>query len=622
VLPPKDTIAVYPEGGSLIAGIECNVAFRYTGRLDRIKISLRNSNQEIRSFDINRDSINTIKFTPSIGANYYFECTDLTDKFYLPHVKESGISLGAEPTNPGIKINLASSEKYQRNEFYLLVYDNSGLSFSTRVDFSSELKKEIQLPQNLRAGIAQVILVDSKFTIWAERVIFIGDFKQRNAKIDGLLSAYSTRSMVKFNLQVPDNFGYSSLSRISCSVYNSDFMSEDKINVGYMNFRSDIDHSFELANKTISQQVINNYLITQSCPWFNWRLMTSKEVVKPQHIVQSYQILSGIAVYSKNKQPVRDSTLLMFFLQKSLRGYETYALKNGHFQFPLVLNINTTDRFFFTASYKGRDAEDIQVKIKDADSLMVFSSDKWSADMSSPDAYGVFYAQKRAIQNSYSFFTSSKHLSDSLYDANKPIEEELIEADVTAYLKDYLVMPGMDEVVKEILRLVEHRKINGRDVIRVYTTTKTPSKYAGPLYVIDGVLTKDVTQFMGLKPADIIYIKVVRDNKKLFALGRLGENGVIIVKTKNESSVIEKSQIDFSGLLPQRASRVQNPANQSPSFNSCIFWSPNLKLNESGLTEVSFSTTDDIGNFKIVISGEASDGTPIYTEFPLSVSLR
>ncbi len=210
--------------------------------------------------------------------------------------------------------------------------------------------------------------------------------------------------------------------------------------------------------------------------------------------------------------------------------------------------------------------------------------------------------------------------SDSVDEPNKAIEQELNGADLTVNLSDYLMMPTMEEVVREIVRTVEYRKIGGRQVIRVYTTGKVTHYSSGPLFVIDGVITKDPSYFFGLKPADVISIKVVRDARKLFALGSLSANGVVIVKTRLRTKIVkEKHTIEFAGLLPESHDSFMGHFNpKMPDLRPCIYWSSKT-FTGRGDEFILFRTSDDVGKFKIQISGLAEDGIPFYSEHPFQV---
>ncbi|MBI1769463.1 MAG: hypothetical protein HY015_03595 [Bacteroidetes bacterium] len=621
--PAKDSLLFFVEGGSLIEGIENNVAVRYTGNRAKAKAIMKESGKDLMVLNLVRDSVSTFRLKPTSAEGYAVELwiDNHVKKFELPSITSSGISILCDASNRQVKLGLECAERnnFDNSHLYLLVFNNKGLAFHAPLDFSLERTKQIFLPQNLNSGIAQVVVSDSKFKILANRVIYLEGKEKRTLKLEHLSNNWTTRQPVKINAQIIDNDGYGTDGIFACNVINSALFSSTDSNMDYLTFTSDISNTFELPKEYSTSVIINNYLITQNCPWFDWEKITKKNQPPLDFKAEQYLTFSGRAIYAKNGQPVKDSTMIMFFLENSLRGYETYTHSKGHFSFPLVLNVYSPDLFFYTASFKGKDADEIKIKINDPDSLVAFRAEARTI-REDADPYFEYSSRRKAIDNSYSFFVNPKVMGDSTFDPNQAMEEELNGADINLQMKNYLLMPTMEDVSKELLRGVEYRKINGRHVVRVNTTGKAPNNYAGPLYVIDGQITKDPSYFMNLKPADVIYIKVVKDSQKLMALGKLGANGVILLKTKNHVTVNERNRIEFSGFLPVAPIFSRGILNSSlPDFRSCLFWSPLIHSSSVGPTEIQFTSSDDIGNFKVQIYGLAENGIPFYFEQPFEV---
>lgn len=619
---PNDSVIFYPEGGSLIAGIENNLAIRYVGA--RTKISVKENGNEMTTLNPSSDSVMQFRFVPKLKTEYVAELQTLRGikKINLPVVNPSGVSLQVDVLGNQIKVDVACYGLTPLNkDYYIALFNANGLIYNSQLVFDSNQKASAVLPSNLSRGIAQLIFFDPKFNQMASRVIYLGSTPQKNVLIDNLKDSYATRQAVTAGLKITDREGFGMPGLFSYRVVNTElFPSSGFQEMSYLTFQSDISNTFQLNKSRATLETINAYLITQTCPWFNWEKIINEEktslTFKPEHFLN----MTGKALFAKNNQPVKDSTLVMFFLEKSLYGYEAYTNSKGEFSFPLLLSINRQDRFFYASSRSGNDLDDITIKVNDPDSAISFKAKPWISDKNKVDPYAVYSAQKNAINKSFSFFINKKALNDSIDEPNKPMEDELNGADFTTNLSDFLQMPTMEDVAREILRAVEYRKINGRHVMRVYTSAnRKPNNYMGPLFVIDGTITKDPVNFISLKPADVISVKVVRNPKKLFALGKIGENGVILVKTKSRSAQIkEKHMIDFSGLLPEsRISSSPNANPQLPNLKSCLFWSPKMVI--KGNEELSFTTSDDVGDFKIQISGITDDGVPFYSEHPFSV---
>ncbi len=624
-IEPKDSVVFSPEGGHLIANVNNNLAIRYQGTKRTATISIKENGKPLASLDLVRDSVAVFKIAPKPDAIYLAEIQESAGikKFELPHIELTGISIQLETLPELIRLNIENVGHFSDTEnYFVLLLNNNGLIFQTQIDFDNSQKTILEFPGNLPRGIAQLILIDSKFDLKASRVIFIGDLKSRKVKIDKILETYSTRQLLNFNLKLEDSEQFNVGGAVSCRIINDDLLKNTELGqINYLTFYSDISNTFRINELSASRLSLNNYLITQTCPWFNWKKIVEDDKTPPVFKYQEYMNLSGTATNVRNGKPLRDSTLLMFFLQKSMQGYETYVSSKGKFSFSLFLPITRSDIFFYAASFEGNDVFDLAIKIQDPDSSLTFFAEPWSEDKSQADPYSVYAIQRNSINSSYSFFSNHIARNDSLDEPNKAIEDELNGADLTVTVSDYLMMPTMIEVIREILKAVEYRKINGRDVVRVYTTAKKPTNTTGPLYVIDGMITKDPANFISLKPKDVISIKVVKDSRKLFPLGKLGENGVIIVKTRLKEPIAkEKNQINLTYLFPQpdvSPSIKLNP--QLPDLKSCLLWVPKIILKANEQESLQFYTTDDLGRFKIQFYGLTEDGNPIYSEYPFQV---
>jgi hypothetical protein len=614
----KDSIAFFAEGGHLVAGVESNLAIRYTGKEKKLTAHIKHSGTTIASLELTKDSIATYRFVPELNAGYYVEAQTENGikKFTFPAVKADGISIIADASSGRVKLKLAcAAQDKSKSTLHFMIYNNNGLAFAAPLDFSSNASIDLMVPQKLHHGVAQVVVVDSRYNLLASRVIFIGEHPNNVVRMDSLSDAYATRQLVKFDLSLKDADGYSRAGTYSCMVINDHMFPQPNNAVDYITFRSDISDSFNLVDKTPTTASLNNYLITQTCPWFDWNKIVNNAQPKFGH--KYYQTLSGQAFYEKNNLPVKDSTLLMFFLENKMKGYEVLTNKNGRFSF-LLPNIESEDMFFFSSTYKGNDTDDISVKFDDQDSAISFTPRSWTIDTDA-DPYFNFASKKRTIDDSYSFFTTQNVLYDTAMEISKAFEDELNGADITLNLSDYVVFPTMEDVVREILKAVSYRKSNGKASVHVAMIGKQTYDTRSPLFVIDGKLTRNPAHFLDLKPIDVVSIKVVKTSSKLFALGQLGINGVILVKTKRAADFKEKNRIKFSGLLPRYDFVKGKRDAKVPDIRSCLFWKPNAFCSSASKTTISFFTSDDVGRFRIVIKGLSEDGIPFYSERPFEV---
>jgi len=625
---PNDTLIFFPESGSLLVNTKNNLAIRYTGHSTRTDVTISDGERDLGSFTCTKDSVHLFRFTPKANATYFAEIKNVNGRkrFPLPSAKASGVLVQVDYTESQIEINTeyVGISESGSEDLYVALFNSNGLLSQTRLNFDTNRKRKILLPSSLPIGIIQLVVFDKEFNLLASRVIHNGEPRTKKVILANLQSNYATRDEVKLSFKIDDKNGSRAPSFFTCRVVkDSLFGKAETRGMDYLTFSSDISNTFLLKQYRVTQRTINNYLITQTCPWFNWKKIFKDDqrpaLVKPQQDL----VLRGTATFTKSGKRVPDSTYVILFFEKRLHGYETYTDANGNFSFRVVFAPKYPDRLFYTATIKGEDADDISLQINDPDSSLSFSAIPWKAKTNSIDQYGAYSAQVQVIQNSYSFFLNPSSSNYIVEDRNKEIEEKLNGAGLIFDLNDYLLMPTMEEVVKEIINFVAVRTINGRKAVMVFTAGKLTSFQTGPLFVIDGMMTKDPAYFFSLKPADVISIRVVNDSKKLFPLGSLGANGVLIVKTKlGRNALKETHMTDFGGFLPKtRNSFFGYSRPDVPDLRACLLWTSKVYSGKDDNSLI-FKTSDDIGRFNIQILGIAEDGTPFYSEYPFDVKIN
>ena len=175
----------------------------------------------------------------------------------------------------------------------------------------------------------------------------------------------------------------------------------------------------------------------------------------------------------------------------------------------------------------------------------------------------------------------------------------------------------MIELIREIIPSLQHRKLGGKTTVRVLLSEASIRPIGDPLYVIDGIMTKNTDYFLSMNPSDILTLKIVKDISKLRRFGAMGKNGMVLVQTKKLD--LQKSgstTLPVTGLSRPVNFKAQSHANDTnegirlPDFRSTVYWNPSVKTITAGKASFSFYTTDDTGPLIIKILGMTADGRP------------
>jgi len=321
----------------------------------------------------------------------------------------------------------------------------------------------------------------------------------------------------------------------------------------------------------------------------------------------------GRAFIKGTNDPVPDSTRLFVYFQKDALAYACNVM-NGVFDLYPFHDFRGTDELYYEVTHKGKPLKDAAISWIDGGADLAPSSPSKLTGI--PDAYADFSAQARLINSSYSFYSHDDKLDDIVSsNPNALLEQEAGGADVTIKLEDYIAFPNMDEVIREIIPMLSHRKQGGRSIVRVQLGNTDQMSKADPLYVIDGLITRDTEYFINLEPSNLISIKVVRDFEKLNMMGRFSHNGVVFVQTKKPNPARVRAGSNFISVvgtskpLPFKAiDHSRDTALYLPDFRPTVYWNPSIRTDRKGKATITFYASDDIGPITINIEGTTSRG--------------
>ena len=195
-----------------------------------------------------------------------------------------------------------------------------------------------------------------------------------------------------------------------------------------------------------------------------------------------------------------------------------------------------------------------------------------------------------------------------------------LEPDATYLMDQYVTFPDLPTFFREIVTPLKFRKEKNTYVARIFNSEPTVRLLynKGPLFVVDGQLTRDADFIAQLNLRDIHSIEMTyRIEKVLTHYGQLGEFGVVTITSKDQS--IEVPTLDarnrqlVSGYQPPRTFQVtylpvQGIPTHTPVFRPTIYWDAHQSTLIDGQTSITFDHTDDIGTFLVMVVARTADG--------------
>lgn len=378
------------------------------------------------------------------------------------------------------------------------------------------------------------------------------------------------------------------------------------------------------------QESLDNFMIAQKLKRHNWEevLFGRKRVL--QYGFKNTLNLEGIVVYKETGKPLPDSTLLMVYLQNHMIGYEARTRKNGRIDLPFLFDFWGKDKIFYTLEINNKEVKNAEVRLIE-DSITKITQLQHT-ESQKPDIYSDFTKKKSMINRSFNYFSSDNTSGKiELTNPNALFEDEVMGADIVVDVSRYIVFPTMEDLIREVIPSLIHRKSGGKPIVRIALSPTGTMPIGDPLYMIDGVMTKNTEYFLALKPSDILTVKVVKDVAKLSNLGTLGKNGIVFIQTKRPESMklmsanatlpIEGLSKSVNFFMPDYSVDA-NKRERIPDFRSTLYWNPTVKTDASGKAMVNFYASDDLGLVKITVNGMTADGRPFSAETEVDISMR
>jgi hypothetical protein len=322
------------------------------------------------------------------------------------------------------------------------------------------------------------------------------------------------------------------------------------------------------------------------------------------------QYFSG-RVIDKQGKKIPDSTKITFYLKDNDFIYPVHTFRNGEFEFPLFKNFGS-DEVFYSLTYQGQEKQDAFIELNEVFKNPASVAEGLETNVS--DVYTEFTKGRRAIEKSYKFFLEEepKDHVKGRYD---------ITADKEVSLDRFENFPSVAELIINILPAVKYRKNSKREFVRIFLKETAQVAINDPIYIIDGIMTDSTELFLGLDPSKIKLIKILRSEETLRRYGELGRNGILVVESKvmDGLTIPRGSKTLFiTGLNNNKIAFDNNNLQSSdgvmPDVRSCLYWNPDLKVNDSGNASFTFYTGEITGPVKLIVTGITSDGRLFYYE--------
>ena len=631
----------YPEGGDLINELETRVAFKAVDqngegvsvqgeifddqdRLIATFESLFFNDQEA----IRPRGMGSFNFKPQSGRSYQARVTFGTKQynFKLPPVSPDGFLLTVNNFD-GDSLNtvIKSTVKTSNEQYLLLVQSQGEIAFSTSGNFAD--KASINIPrENLKHGINQVMLFDKFGNEVAKRLVFINHDMRIQLSANTDKNVYTPREKVSVRIKVSDANGKPVVANLSLSIRDKNQLDATANHHGDIvsatllssELTGDLESpAFYFSQNKEARKALDVLLMTKNWERFDWDNMKDPDSNRKEfRLEQGFSLKGRVTIPSNKEYQLDRSTITLSRLGTNPYFANQFLYDTAKFNFK-ELEFTGANTFDIQVISKQSNAEQIEVTLFDPHQIKNVS--KPSQEVVITEEMRRYVDKQRLVRRISIDYPFSKNTENQ--SPTEALSPEHFEVDNNRKMDQYLPFADMRDIIREILPNVKIKKNKRTGVEELLIFDRESFTHTRkPTFMIDGILEFDQDVILGFDTDNIESIEVVRAKEKTAIFGPFGWGGMMIIHTydkrfrSNENPNLTTIEIEgFHSPNEFMAPALSELDETTPDFRALTYWNPEIVTDDNGEATMSFYTSDEIGDFEIVIEGMTSEGVPIST---------
>lgn len=640
-----------PEGGTLVAGLESQVAFKAVnenGKAADIKGEVRDeAGRTVASFSSFYFGMGKFRFTPGAGHQYQAVITSpagITAVYALPAAAASGVLLHLEKQNNKIAVLLNSAVSMP---VQLRATVRNTVYYTEKINLRKGENNLVIDENAFPSGIAQFTLYAANDIPLAERLIFLNEDRQLNVQLSFDKKSYGPREQVKLSIHTADMEGKPVPSNFSLSVVDDKrwTFADDKQDhiLSWLLLSSELKGKIEepqfyfKKEEPKAKPALDLLMLTHGYRYFDFIDYIVQEG-KLKYLPDQDNIVSGV-IRTPDGNPVQAK----IFLMNNVRGgkaMEYITGEDGQFFFS---ELQPNSHYYLFAQSLNKSGR-VQITILQ-NGLGYNPATTRTLNMlgSAPRVFEGWPVSPQPAKK------ENKPLSpDMLMITAKNKSSALSEVVVVGYgaqnKKDITASVSIvrgDEIFRQQnlanalqgkvagLQITQPANIlNTTDIRLRGNTTLTGNNV--PLFVINGV-PSDALSINTLNQHDIDNITVLKDGSATALYGSRAAFGAIIIETKKyrrerialkfgnryyyTSQPFSTSGTSYSPVRKFYAPLYQTTKTEERTdFRETIYWNPVVQTDREGKATVSFYNSDASTTFRAIAEGIGYNGLVGRTE--------
>lgn len=594
----KIDLALLPEGGELVTGLESNVAFKALNEFGKAAdvegVVLNSKNAVVSTFSSFHNGMGAFKFTPAANEKYSVKITKpegINKVYEMPEVLARGYVLNIDNSKTSeITAKIKTTEQEQLS---LVAQVRGHIYYSTAIDAKKGENTINISTANFPIGVAQITLFDAKGIERAERLTFTNPDKKLNVSIETDKEKYLPREKVKMTIKVKDEKGMPAPANLSVSVVNDQFLSfvNDKSGniLSQLLLENDLnakveEPSFYFDEKEEKATKALDLLLMTS----GWRKFTWEKILSGEKPLLTYNpektIVSGVVMDAETGKPMKGAKV------KVGVSSEVTTSDNGKFT---LNNIDLTSPVNINTSATGYNPQ--YTYLSDYNNNLVVYLYK-------PYKYPTYYSKSGG--------NKKKHMAvPAANGGGKGVmkqDEEVAFAEGMVVDNIALAQPGMAQVENNAVMFDADAK-------------KAEKKEAKAPVLNNANVKADLNA--GLMAGEAMNINVGDNRANAFMWNNATKNN------NNANNVYTpKYQRGRQFYAPEYAK--EENVEVRTDFRNTIYWNADLNIDHTGKKTIEFYMSDDVSSFRTTVEGISKEGTigrgekTFFTQLPFGMSTK
>ena len=671
----------FPEGGELVAGLPCRVAFKALNEFgkpaDVEGEVLDAQGKVVASFSSFHDGMGAFDLRPAASGKYTARLSKpAVAEYPLPQAQAQGYRLHVKNQDAsGLSLELSAAKP---GTVYLTATLRDEIFFFKEIALGTGSHVE-KIPVNgLATGIVQLTVFDSERREQAERLAFINRDKNLKIEIKPDREQYLPRDKVQLDIRVRDHLGKPVKGNFSLAVADHKLLSyaDDKQGrlLAALLLEQDVKGAIEEPNfyfdpaEPKAEQALDYLLMTQGWRHFSWKAVREKAFAVfqnfPERAIVAGTLLKSngkpwkwapIRLYPNGPEEMTDSSGYFVFENPDLSRYTHLEYNREYYPISgyrdnILLwrgNKHKTDGIYIHATRPALGSTILCGKITDdqGESLIGatvkvmrgaefvrgtitdYNGDyRVALDPGNYDVEIMYTGYQTQRMTGIPIIVNALNPVDFILFSGLTLQEVTVSAFKVPLIQQDMTQGGQTLTSSQV------RNLPTRSVNAIVATTAGTTSIDGGAVNIKGARSNTTNNYIdgirvsGTPPPvqedDMILSEVVfisKDAKKK--------------ERRMDRRLAEAPQINWRQYarardfyVPKYVSKQQNV--ERTDFRSTIYWNPKIETDAKGRATVEFYTSDAITSFSAMVEGISNQGIAGYAEQkffvqkPLSIALK